>query len=192
MKNLIARGALALALFALIFAWPAAAQDTTTAQPPPEVTSPPPQPEPPSAEDQEAARQAAEEWLAYIDAGDAAQSYDAAAQMFKEQIAQEDWERQVDEVQSQIGELQSRSFVMAQAPPVPPDAPQGKYLAVQYASDYANASVQETIVLFQEGGDWKMATYLVSPAAPMPAGPPDAPSPPSDTTGAASDTTGNR
>ena len=193
MKTFITRSSLMLALFALAFALPVAAQEQdTTAQPPPEVTSPPPSAEAPSVEDQEAARQAAEEWLAYIDEGDIAQSYETAAQLLKDQVTQEDWEQSIGEVQGQTGELQSRSFSTAQALPAPSEDPQGEYLAVQYASDYARLPVQESVVLVKEEDTWKVAGYLVRPAEPTPAGPQGAPSPQGDTTGAASDTTGGQ
>ena len=186
MNTLITRGSLLLALFALVFALPAAAQDTTTTQPPPEVTSPPPtEAEPLSAEDQEASQQAAEEWLAYIDEGDIAQSYENAAQLLKDQITQEQWEQRVGDVEGQLGELQSRTFTTAQAFPAPPDAPPGEYVAVQYAADYASMAVQESVVLAKEDGTWKTAGYLVRPAEPMPAGPG------ADTTGVPADTSDN-
>ena len=132
--------------------------------PPPEVNAPPSQPEPPSAEEQEAAQQAAEDWLAYVDEGDIGQSYENAASLLKDQVTQEEWEQSIGEVQGQIGELQSRSFTTAQALPAPPEDPQGEYLAVQYAADYANLPVQESVVLTKDEDTWKVAGYLVRPS----------------------------
>ena len=54
-----------------------------------------------------AAQASAESWLALVDAGDYAQSWDQAASFFKSKVSKADWEKMVGSVRNHVGKLRS-------------------------------------------------------------------------------------
>ena len=188
MRALFSRSTAALLFLLLLIAWPAAAQETdTTMQEAPMEAAP----EPLSEEGQAEVQQVADSWLALIDEGNIALSYEAVAQLLKDQVTQAQWEQSIGNAREQVGELASRTFTAVRQVPAPPQAPPGEYAAAQYLAEYANFEVQETVVFFKEDGTWKPAGYFVQPVS-APLGPDDPSGAMEDTTGAASDTTSNQ
>ena len=54
------------------------------------------------------AQEAAESWLALVDAGKYSQSWNEAASFFKERVTAEQWESAVKSVREPLGKLESR------------------------------------------------------------------------------------
>jgi hypothetical protein len=87
----------------------------------------------------DAAKKAAEEWLALIDSGKYGESYDAAASAFKSAVTRDNTESL-------------------------PNAPAGKYVVIQYDTDFAAGQTIETVVpMLDAGGAWKVSGYFVKP-----------------------------
>lgn len=108
-------------------------------------------------------RKAADNWLALVDAGKFGDSWDQAAQSFKDATSKIKWEETAREVRAPLGKFQSRKLAASQALKDPPNAPAGDYQALQYASHFEkNEDVTETVILILEKDDqWRLAGYFV-------------------------------
>jgi hypothetical protein len=147
-----------LFLAALFVAAPAAAQDTTAAPPAPPTAG--------VDTDQQvaAAREAGEAWLELVDAADYEQSWEMASPMLQDQVTQEQWVGVGEQVDSQVGALESRIFSRGQYATSLPNVPEGEYVVLVYSSQFANAGAQEIVVMAREDEDWNVAGYRVRPA----------------------------
>jgi CHASE3 domain sensor protein len=62
---------------------------------------------------EESAQKAAESWLALVDAGKYSESWEEAAQLFKERVTKQHWEAALKSVRSPLGKLKSRRLKSA-------------------------------------------------------------------------------
>ena len=112
---------------------------------------------------QKAAREGAESWLALVDDGQYAESWDEAASMFKDKVARAKWETMLAAGRKPLGELKSRSFASAHYTTEMPGAPDGEYVILQYKASYANKkSATETITpMLDKDGKWRVSGYFI-------------------------------
>lgn len=110
-----------------------------------------------------AAGEAALSWLALVDAGEYAKSWNAAAALFQKQVTSERWERTVADVRGEFKKLLSRKPAKADYSRTLPGAPDGEYVVQQYASAFENKKeAMETVVLLKEkDGSWKVVGYFI-------------------------------
>ena len=115
----------------------------------------------PAAEKQ--ARQAAVEWLAMVDAGDYAGSWDAAAGYFRAAITKDKWQQALTAVRAPLGKLVSREFTSAQYTASLPGAPDGEYVVIQFATAFENkaASVETVTPMMDKDGKWRVSGYYI-------------------------------
>lgn len=114
---------------------------------------------------EQAARADAEAWLALIDAGDYQASWEAAASPFKQAVTPELWAQQGALISGQLGEFQGRRLEDAQYTTELPNVPPGEYVALTYASEFANLpAAREFVTLVLEEGEWRVIGYYVRPA----------------------------
>ncbi|HTQ79397.1 MAG TPA: DUF4019 domain-containing protein [Thermoanaerobaculia bacterium] len=119
------------------------------------------------AEDKEtaardAARKAAEAWLAKVDSGAYAASWDEAAASFKLAIKKEAWVTTLEQVRKPLGAVQSRVFKSAQYKTDLPGAPKGEYVILQFDTGFANrAGSTETVTPVLEEGGWRVTGYFI-------------------------------
>jgi hypothetical protein len=109
------------------------------------------------------AQEAAKSWLALIDSGKFAQSWDRAAALFQAAITRADWEKAVAAARSPLGALKSRKVRSATFTRTLPGAPDGEYVVIQYDSRFENkASATETVTPMREkDGSWKVSGYYI-------------------------------
>jgi ATP/maltotriose-dependent transcriptional regulator MalT len=72
------------------------------------------------------AREAAEDWLALIDAEDYAASWEAAARSFQSAVTAETWAAQLAAGRAQVGGVEERELAHTQPLTDPPGAPPGR------------------------------------------------------------------
>ena len=111
----------------------------------------------------EAAKKSAESWLAVVDKGDYAASYDEAASIFKLAIAKEDWLQKVRAARGLFGKVISRKLKGAQYETSLPGAPDGEYVVIQYDTSFENKrSAVETITpTLDKDGQWRVSGYFI-------------------------------
>ena len=111
----------------------------------------------------EAAKKSAESWLAVVDKGDYAASYDEAASIFKLAITKEDWLQKVRAARGPLGKMISRKLKLMQYETTLPGAPDGEYVVVQYDTSFENKrSAVETITpTLDKDGQWRVSGYFI-------------------------------
>jgi len=111
----------------------------------------------------DAAKKSAESWLAVVDKGDYAASYDEAARIFKLAITKEDWLQKVRAARSPLGKMISRKLKRMQYETTLPGAPDGEYVVVQYDTSFENKrSAVETITpTLDKDGQWRVSGYFI-------------------------------
>ena len=112
------------------------------------------------------ARQAAEQWLALLDGGQYAQSWDEASSLFKAHISRQDWTDKVSSVRAPLGKMQSRQLKGAQYETKLPGAPEGEYWVIQFRTKYAGGgpAIETITPMLDKDGQWRVSGYFVKPA----------------------------
>ena len=112
------------------------------------------------------AQAAAEQWLALVDAGKYGESWDEAAQAFRDAVTRKDWERNVKNARDPLGKVLSRKLEKSDYMKNPPDAPPGEYVGMLYDTSFTNRkSTTETIVpMLDKDGKWRVSGYYVQAA----------------------------
>jgi hypothetical protein len=117
-----------------------------------------------SAEHREAAAtSAAVAWLALVDAGNYAESWNAAASRFRQRITQDAWQSTAARVRGPLGALKSRELQSATFKQSLPGIPDGEYVVIRFAASFANkAAAIETVTPMKDAdGAWRVAGYYI-------------------------------
>lgn len=111
------------------------------------------------------ARQSAKSWLAVVDGGRFAQSWDAASQYFKSSITKEKWVAAVSKARADTGALKSRKLASIQYKKGLPNNPSVEYVRAIYDSAFQKWNpATETVYLMRDSdGAWRVAGYFVKP-----------------------------
>ena len=109
------------------------------------------------------AQTAVEAWLSLTDSRNYAESWDAAAGLFKSAITKEKWSEALQTVRAPLGQVKSRTLKGATPTTTPQGAPQGEYVVVQFNTDFEQRSgTTETVTAFKEkDGTWRIAGYFI-------------------------------
>lgn len=108
------------------------------------------------------AGQAAQHWLALLDADNFDACWDALAPAVKGQIGKSDFQASLAAVREHYGALKSRRPSKVTFTHKMPGAPDGDYVVLQYDSDFANsAHAVETVVPMRTADGWKVSGYFV-------------------------------
>ena len=112
---------------------------------------------------EKAATSAAQTWLAAIDHGDYAQSWQNAAAFFQNAVTGEQWKTSMETFRKPLGDLVSRKLKSANATAELPGAPAGQYVVMQFETSFTNKkSAIETVTFMQEkDGQWKSCGYFI-------------------------------
>jgi hypothetical protein len=115
----------------------------------------------PAAE--KAAIESAEAWLALVDGGDFAKSWEEAAGYFKSFVSQSDWEKAVTAVRTPLGKAVSRKIKSQRYATSLPGAPDGEYVVIQYDTVFEKkAKAVETITpMLDKDGKWRVSGYFI-------------------------------
>lgn len=110
-----------------------------------------------------AAVAAAEAWLALVDAGSYAESWDGAAKLMQGAISKADWETSLTGVRTPLGKLVSRKVSNKTYATSLPGAPDGEYVVIQFETAFENkAAAVETITPMKEAdGSWKVSGFFI-------------------------------
>jgi hypothetical protein len=105
----------------------------------------------------------AQSWLALVDAGKYAESWDAAASMFRAAVTKPDWVRMVGAVRAPLGSVASRAVTTTKYTTTLPGAPDGQYVVVRFATSFGHkASAVETVTpTLDKDGVWRVSGYFI-------------------------------
>ena len=109
------------------------------------------------------ALKAAESWLALVDAGDYAKSWDTAAAYFQGAITKEKWGQTLKGVRPPLGRVLSRKVKTKQYATSVPGAPDGEYVVIQFETSFENkADAVETVTPMKDpDGKWRVSGYFI-------------------------------
>ena len=112
---------------------------------------------------EEAAQKSAEQWLALVDAGKFAESWESAAGYFKTAVGKETWEHSLNAVRKPLGALVSRTLKSSKTATSLPGAPDGNYVVLEFATSFANkkSAVETVTPMLEKDGTWKVSGYFI-------------------------------
>lgn len=116
-----------------------------------------------SEEAEKKAVAAATAWLALVDAGRYAESWDAAAAYFKNAVSQDNWVKMLEGARKPLGKLISRKLAAKKYATSLPGAPDGQYVVIQFSAEFAaKAKAVETVTPMLDGdGVWRVSGYFI-------------------------------
>lgn len=111
----------------------------------------------------DAAKTAASEWLSAMDNGDTAATWESAGTLFKAAVTQDAWAQAANATRNPLGAIASRTEVAVTEASSLPGVPDGSYVVIQYATDFANKadSVETLSLMLDADGAWKVVGYFV-------------------------------
>jgi hypothetical protein len=109
------------------------------------------------------ADQAARAWLATVDSGRYGESWESAAELFKQTIPKLRWETTVQAVREPLGVVVGRKVRAMNYARVLPGAPEGEYVVIQFDTRFENRplSVETVTPMREKDGSWKVSGYFI-------------------------------
>jgi len=106
---------------------------------------------------------AAHTWLALVDRGEIARSWDEGALVLQLGVTKTKWEQLVRSARAPFEPFGARHQIMARYTTDPPNAPPGQYVLLQYQTDVSGGrQVVETVVPTLDGKrGWRVSGYYV-------------------------------
>jgi hypothetical protein len=115
------------------------------------------------AEAEKQAVAAAEAWLALVDQGKYAESWDAAAEYLKNAVGKEALMKSLSAARKPLGELKSREVKSRNYRTSLPGAPDGQYVVIQFKTSLENkkSAVETVTPMLEKDGKWRVSGYYV-------------------------------
>ena len=115
-------------------------------------------------QDKEAAALAsAKAWLAVVDTGHYAQSWDDAAGIFKGAVIKERWVELLETGRKFMGEVVFRKLLKTNYQTCLPGAPDGQYVVIQFETAFTNKkkAVETITPTLDKDGRWRVSGYFI-------------------------------
>ena len=109
------------------------------------------------------AQQSADAWLALVDSGKYADSWQEASQLFKAAVTKEKWQDALRASRDPLGKMLSRKLKSATYAKTLPGAPDGEYVVIQYESSFEHkqSAVETVTPMLDKGGKWRVSGYYI-------------------------------
>ncbi len=116
-----------------------------------------------TAEQETAAIASSGNWLAVIDNGQYADSWDDAADYMKNIMTKDKWEAVIKSVREPLGKVESRVVRGKTYTTQVPGAPDGEYVVIEYNTDFENkkGAIETVTPKLEADGTWKVSGYFV-------------------------------
>jgi hypothetical protein len=108
---------------------------------------------------EELAEQSAESWLALVDSGNSAQSWEEAASIFKAAVTEEQWKSALRASRDPLGKVLTRKWVSARYTKTLSGAPDGEYVVIQYESSFEHkrSAIETVTPMMDQDGNWRVS-----------------------------------
>jgi hypothetical protein len=102
-------------------------------------------------------------WLAMINQGKYAQSWETASDSFQSAMKEEDWQRALDHVRTPLGKVLKRNLSASNYTTSLPGAPDGQYVVTLFSTQFEHkVSAQERVVAKRgRDGSWRVTGYFI-------------------------------
>jgi hypothetical protein len=109
------------------------------------------------------AKASALHWVDEVDHGQYAESWDEAAKIFRNAVNKGDWQQAITSARAPFGAIEKRELVSATYAEQLPGSPPGKYVVIQYRTQFAGGkSANETVTPMKDAdGNWRVAGYYI-------------------------------
>jgi hypothetical protein len=103
------------------------------------------------------------DWLALVDQGGYAESWQHAAELFKKAVTQEQWEHSMSAFRKPLGNVVSRDLNSSTYTTSLPGAPDGEYVLTQFATSFENkkSGVETVTPMRDPDGQWRVSGYYI-------------------------------
>lgn len=110
-----------------------------------------------------AALAAAKDWLALVDAGNYAESWETSSSLMRGAVTRDHWTAALNAVRKPLGKVLSRTEKNKKFTRSLPGAPDGEYVMIQFDTSYENKkSAVETITPMKDkDGKWRVSGYFI-------------------------------
>jgi hypothetical protein len=110
-----------------------------------------------------AAQRAAEKWLALVDGGKDAESWEQMSAPFKKEVSKRKWMATIGEIRKSPGKLVSRKLKSAEYSKELPGAPEGEYVVAKFDTAFERkpAAVETVILVLGQDLIWRVSSYAV-------------------------------
>ena len=108
-------------------------------------------------------QQAADAWLALVDSGEYAKSWEQASSLFKSHVSKVAWQKTLKSTLGPLGKNKSRTLKSAKYATTLPGVPDGRYVVIEYESSFeGKQSAIETITpMLDKDGLWHVSGYFI-------------------------------
>jgi len=105
----------------------------------------------------------AEKWLSIVDEGKYGESWEHAAEYFRNAINQEKWTQSLKAVREPLGKLISRTVTRITYETALPGAPDGEYVVIQFSTSLERKkTAMETVTpMLDKDGTWRVSGYYI-------------------------------
>jgi hypothetical protein len=106
---------------------------------------------------------AAKVWLSLVDNEKYVESWNEAAQYFKDAVSKDQWREAIQATRKPLGKNLSRELISKSYQTSLPGAPDGEYFMIQFKSSFENKkSAIETITpMLDKDGKWRVSGYYI-------------------------------
>lgn len=106
---------------------------------------------------------ASEAFVALVDKGKYADSWDSSATLMKLTVTKDDWIKVLDKTRKPLGNVSSREVIDQRVANDPQGLPKGEYIVMFYKTSFGHKSMAyELVTLMMEDGKWRVLTYHVN------------------------------
>jgi hypothetical protein len=112
---------------------------------------------------EEAGKAAASSWLALVDSGKYAESWQEAAVLFRNAVSKSQWQSAMHASRDPLGKVISRKVKSTTFKTELPGAPDGQYVVIQYDTSFEHKqSALETVTpMLDRDGKWRVSGYYI-------------------------------
>ena len=105
---------------------------------------------------------AAKEWLALADELDYQETWSEASSLMRAEVSQPEWAENLRNIRGPLGSLEKRKLVTVSFHGTLPDAPDGEYVTLRFASSFEHReSTGEIVVVAKEqDSTWRVIGYF--------------------------------
>jgi hypothetical protein len=107
--------------------------------------------------------ESAKHWLALVDGGDYATSWDVAAPMLKNAVAKEKFAKMLESTRAPLGKVISRTVKSVIDTTSLPGAPDGQHVVIQFESSFEHkkSAIETVIPSLGNDGQWRVSGYSI-------------------------------
>jgi hypothetical protein len=109
------------------------------------------------------ALEASDMWLKLSDSGRYSESWETAAEFFRNAISKEQWNQSLNAVRKPLGKVIKRSVKSKQYATSLPGAPDGEYVVIQYETSFEKkkSSIETVTPMREKDGKWRVSGYYI-------------------------------